>query len=336
MSITVIVSSSVAPALLLLWYFHARDAYPEPPKVVWQTFGLGVASAAPAVLLAFAIETIVGDISDPWMAGFSQAFLGAALPEDLTKFAVLYFFCLRAVLYFFCLRHVAFDEPMDGLVYGVAASMGFAALENLLYVWQGGFSVAVMRAFTAVPFHAMHGAIMGYFLGLYRFMPHRRGFFLIMALVVPFFLHGAYDFPLLTTGYLPDGDPATGLLIVTALAVMTAELGLALTLATRVRRAQQAGAHERAVAPDYTIIENHHRGPWHARDLASYALLFAGALFAWVGIVGVFSWGSGEVAAALPTGNATWLFLLVLPIAGVVMFRGAIRRLNRKPARKQH
>ena len=316
--------AAVVPALLLMWYFHARDAYPEPPKVVWQTFGLGVLSIVPAVLAALALEGLVeaafGPFVNPWVAGLSTAFLGAAIPEDLAKFCVLYYFCLR---------HTAFDEPMDGLVYGVAASMGFAALENVLYVWQDGFGLAVMRAFTAVPAHAMHGAIMGYFLGLYHFLPERRGFYLAMALALPIALHGAYDFPVLTIDYLPEDDPAIGFLFVATLAVLTVEIGLALVLAKRVRRAQHAGVHECAADPDFAVLEHYHRGPWHARDLVSYGLLMIGALLAWVGLVGVFVWG-GEVAAALPTGGAIWLVLLALPAAGVVLFWKAISRLNRR------
>ena len=95
MNTALLVLSAVAPALLLLWYFHARDVYPEPPRVVWATFGLGVASVVPAVMLAMAIEAAVGEPADPWAAGLAAAFLTAALPEDLAKFAVLYFFCLR-------------------------------------------------------------------------------------------------------------------------------------------------------------------------------------------------------------------------------------------------
>ena len=154
--------SAVVPALLLMWYFWARDAYPEPPRVVWATFGLGVFSIVPVVLVEIPVAAAFEDPSDPWAAGLATAFLSAAIPEDLAKFCILYFYCLR---------HAEFDEPMDGLVYGAAASMGFAVLENLLYVSEGGIGVAAMRAVTAVPTHAMHGAIMGYFLALYHFLP---------------------------------------------------------------------------------------------------------------------------------------------------------------------
>ena len=324
MATLLLLAAAVAPALLLMWYFHARDAYPEPPKVVWQTFGLGVLSIVPAVLAALAIEGLVeaafGPVANAYAAGLSTAFLGAAIPENLAKFCVLYYFCLR---------HSAFDEPMDGLVYGVAASMGFAALENVLYVWQDGFGLAIMRAFTAVPAHAMHGAIMGYFLGLYRFLPERRRFYLAMALAIPILFHGAYDFPVLTIGHLAGDDPAIGFLFVATLAVLSAEIGVALVLAKRVRRTQHEGAHERAADPDFAVLEPHHRSPWHARDVVSYGLLVIGALLAWVGVVGIFAW-SGEIAAALPSAAAAGLVSLAPPAAGVVLFWKAIARLNRR------
>ena len=80
----------------------------------------------------------------------------AAIPEEFVKLAILVGYNMR---------HHAFDEPMDGIVYGVVASLGFATLENMLFVFEGGISVAVSRAFTAVPLHAFVGAIMGYYVG---------------------------------------------------------------------------------------------------------------------------------------------------------------------------
>ena len=77
------------------------------------------------------------------------------------------------------MRNRAFDEPMDGIVYGVVASLGFATLENILFVFNGGMSVAVSRAFTAVPLHAFVGAIMGYYVGqAWRHPEERRRFIL--------------------------------------------------------------------------------------------------------------------------------------------------------------
>ena len=144
------------------------------------------------------------------------------------------------------------------------------------------------------------------------------------------FLHGAYDFPVLTIGYLPEDDPATVLLFVATLAVLTAELAMALTLARRVRWAQVAGAHERAVDPDYAMLEHHHRGPWHARDVISYGLLMCGALFAWVGGAALLMGGGDAAAAAVPAGAWFGFATLAVLAMGVVMFWRAIARLNRR------
>lgn len=183
--------AAVAPSLMLLWFFHRQDRFPEPPAVVWKTFGLGVLTIIPVLMVgvpAFLLLSVFAD-GNAYLLGAGTAFLGAAIPEEFAKFMVVFFYCRR---------HSHFDEPMDGLVYGAAASLGFATLENVLYVAGGGLGVAVMRAFTAVPLHATLGAIMGYHIAAAHFDPSRKGRFLFLALAGPILLHGLYDFPLLT------------------------------------------------------------------------------------------------------------------------------------------
>ena len=84
---------------------------------------------------------------------------------------------------------------MDGVVYGAVASLGFATIENVLYVSQGGLETALMRAVTAVPAHACFGAIMGYMYAQARY-GRTRFLGLTRALLVPVLLHGLYDAPL--------------------------------------------------------------------------------------------------------------------------------------------
>ncbi len=121
---------------------------------------------------------------------------------------------------------------MDGLVYGAAASLGFAAFENVLYVLDGGMEVAIARALTAVPFHCLDGAIMGYFIALYVHSEPRRHVYLVLGLVVPILLHGAYDWPLM----VPDsGGPW---LFVITLAVVIIEAGIATRLMRKFRTEQ--------------------------------------------------------------------------------------------------
>jgi RsiW-degrading membrane proteinase PrsW (M82 family) len=112
-----------------------------------------------------AASVSAGDTSSAFARAAVIGFFGAAIPEKLFKFAVLFFYCRRLT---------DFDEPMDGIVYGVTASLGFATLENVLYVLNGGIGHAIMRAFTAVSGHALFGAVMGSYFGLSHLTPGRR------------------------------------------------------------------------------------------------------------------------------------------------------------------
>ena len=95
---------------------------------------------------------------------------------------------------FYAQKNNEFNEPFDGIVYAVMVSMGFAALENILYTFQYGFGVGVTRAFTAVPAHATFVIIiMGYFMGKAKFSNNRIKFNLL-GLLFAILFHGSYDF----------------------------------------------------------------------------------------------------------------------------------------------
>ena len=94
-----------------------------------------------------------------------------------------------------------FNEPYDGIFYGIMISLGFAAVENIMYVYQSGFAVGVLRMFTAVPAHAMFGAIMGYYFGLAWQKPELKSKLMLKGLFSAILLHGAYDFFLLQENY---------------------------------------------------------------------------------------------------------------------------------------
>jgi RsiW-degrading membrane proteinase PrsW (M82 family) len=230
---------ALAPTALILRYLIRNDAFPEPRRAIAITFAWGVGSIVPAVILALllllAIDTAVGDrVDDPWLRGLGISFFGAAIPEELFKFAVLYLYCRRLG---------DFDEPMDGIVYGVTASLGFATLENVLYVLDGGIAVAIVRALTAVPGHAMLGVVMGFYFGLAHFEPERRTLLLSAAYLAPVVLHGLYDTVLLA----PEQGAADGWALL-VFAVMALEVWYALRLHRRLRRDQQLyGATVRAL-----------------------------------------------------------------------------------------
>ncbi len=130
------------------------------------------------------MANMTGYLSAGW-----NAFIVAALTEEAFKFTAL------LILFW---NNMQFNEKFDGIVYACFISLGFAAVENILYVSQGGVEVGLGRAFTAVPAHALFGVMMGYQFGLARFYPSERSRRLVLALTIPIILHGIYDFILMS------------------------------------------------------------------------------------------------------------------------------------------
>ena len=120
-----IVGSAVAPALLLLWLVVAADSRPEPPRVVWIAAGLTAALALPVGLVEAWLQAHVHFTANPTLAPFEKALVLAGMPEEILKVSIIAAVALRAR---------DFDEPMDGVVYGTAVGLGFATIENVLYV----------------------------------------------------------------------------------------------------------------------------------------------------------------------------------------------------------
>jgi RsiW-degrading membrane proteinase PrsW (M82 family) len=186
------ITASVVPSLLLIWYFYSQDRFPEPRRVLLITFFLGVLTTIPSAI----VETIVMNQVLPGL-GLTNLMTGltlagtAAIPEEFFKWLVV-------ILY--CARNKEFDEPMDGIVYGAVASLGFATLENWLYVQMSPegtvLITALARAATAVPCHAFLGAIMGYHVGQAWFGRGGRPLHFLLSLLLPAALHTLYDFPL--------------------------------------------------------------------------------------------------------------------------------------------
>lgn len=316
-------AAAIVPALLLLFYFQSRDIYPEPPRVIWATFFLTILTIPLILAVAMPIGKVLPEmLRDPYSLGFAEAFLCAAIPEESFKFLVVWGYASR---------HREFNEPMDGIVYGVAASLGFATLENILYVGDGGLNVALMRAFTAVPGHAFTGAVMGYFVGRARFSSDAKGSLFGLALLVPIVLHGLYDFPLLAMKavkkIVPPGQTppiALGLVLLT-LATLIYEGRLAIRLSRKLRAEQEGGAAPRPVIPT--------SGPGRPFSLLSWVLIIVGGLMATCGallvlllLVALVIEPGQKDAEKVAIGGA----VMGLPplLFGVLMFRSGIRRLN--------
>lgn len=248
---------AIAPVFLILRWIDRQDLHPEPRRVVWSTFLLGALTAAPVYFAELGAGDLLTDLLAPLHLSTVAhtavtTLLGVALPEELARFAVLFFYVRR---------NRAFDEPMDGLVYGAAAALGFAGVENVLYVVDGGFGTAVMRGLLSVPGHAFDGMLMGALLGAGLVRPQHRGRLTLLALALPTLCHALFDLPLLLglTPFLTGVAPSwTTVAVGCALAplpvlVTTLQWNTVRDLAARLRRSQHAalsGEHaERPLIP---------------------------------------------------------------------------------------
>ena len=318
---TLLAVSAIVPSVLLVWYFHARDAYPEPARVIWATFGFGVLAVIPVLAVGIPLHLAVARIEHPVLASALEAFFVAAIPEEFFKLVVLLFYCMRKE---------AFDEPMDGIVYGVVASLGFAALENLLYVVDGGTGVAFSRAFTAVPLHAFLGAIMGYYVGQAWKNPARRTALIVRGYGIAVLLHGVYDFPLMTMNAL-EGEPEL-LLAAATLVVLLISWSWAVRLSRGLRREQLAHMVTR-VAPDGSAVMT---APTVRSRVIPVMQIAVGVISASMGGMVVFglllSFFLGIVAVDDTTDVVSGGVLIgVLPlVAGGLFFRYGVRGLNNR------
>lgn len=180
-----------APVVIILIYIYIRDKYDkEPWGLLLKTFLAGVFITLPIIIIEFGLSEIGHGLEGLWAAAY-RAFVVAAFSEELLKFLVLYFLIRRS-------PH--FNERFDGIVYAVFVSLGFAAVENVMYVSDGGLQVGLLRAITAVPAHALFGVAMGFYFGKYLFIQKQK--YLYYALLIPILLHGIYDFILMSKLYI--------------------------------------------------------------------------------------------------------------------------------------
>jgi len=190
----ILLTIAVAPVAIILFYIYLRDKYQkEPIKVLLKSFFVGIIIILPVILIEGALdnywETKMEAQVHKLYTAFYSGFIVAAFTEEVFKFVALYWLIWRSKF---------FDERFDGIVYAVFVSLGFAAIENIAYVLQSGFGTGILRAFTAVPAHALFGVTMGFYFGLAKFFPEKRAYLLSMSVLIPVVLHGIYDFILMS------------------------------------------------------------------------------------------------------------------------------------------
>ncbi|WP_346855120.1 PrsW family glutamic-type intramembrane protease [uncultured Draconibacterium sp.] len=180
---------ALAPVVIIAAYIYIRDKYEkEPIRLLLFALLAGGLTVIPVLFLETFLSSFTGLFYGLTAAAW-KAFVVAAFSEELWKFIALYVLIWRSP---------EFNEKFDGIVYAVYVSLGFAAVENVMYVMDGGLSTGIARAITAVPAHAIFGITMGFYFGLAKFYQKEQASLKLKALAFPILLHGIYDFILFT------------------------------------------------------------------------------------------------------------------------------------------
>jgi len=195
---------AIVPPLFLIYLIYKLDKYEkEPFKVCFILFILGCATCIPIVIVEL-IAMVILELTIPEGSFFSYTLFagttnikilvtmifGVALIEEYFKYLVLTKYAYK---------QDSFNEPMDGIVYGVIASLGFALVENIIYVFLYAdpgqeMRVGILRMFTAIPAHALMGVIMGYYVGKAKFDKVNSKKLMAKGLLGAIILHSAYNY----------------------------------------------------------------------------------------------------------------------------------------------
>lgn len=190
------IALALAPGIAICLYIFYTDIYNREPRVnLVMSFFYGGLAILPAVWFESSFTDSVIDGSIGAVAFFS--YIIVAFSEEFSKFIGLRFYAYK---------RKSFDEPLDGIVYSVMVGMGFATVENLLYVLKyaemgRGLEVGITRMLLSVPAHGAFAVIMGYFVGKAKFSKNRSTALLITGLIGAVFFHGTFDFFLFIKDY---------------------------------------------------------------------------------------------------------------------------------------
>ena len=199
----ILLALSILPAILLMIYVYAKDKYQkEPFKSLAKAFFGGILAIIITLVLDGIIDHFCSNMTGLAETAFYTAFFQAGIPEEFSKFLIFMIFIWR---------DKNFDEYFDGIVYASFISLGFACLENILYVFGSyeqslfkGIATGVARALLSVPGHFLFGVIMGYFLSMAKFNKGKRLRYILAGLLLAIVAHGLFDWILMFNSSLND------------------------------------------------------------------------------------------------------------------------------------
>lgn len=189
-----LLAALIPPIVLMVWIYRLDKIEKEPPRLILKLLLFGALSCIPAAIIEGFAGNLLGSVISPYQFGTLYTFLYYFLVVAWTEEGVKHFALKHGSW-----KNAAFNYRFDAIVYAAAAALGFAAAENVLYVFQYGLGVAAMRAVTAIPGHCIFGIYMGYYYGQAKYCEQRgeRGKcrqYQFLSLFMPIMLHGFYDF----------------------------------------------------------------------------------------------------------------------------------------------
>lgn len=192
MELLLILIAALLPVVILLGYVYKKDSIsPEPTGLLIKAFFYGVLSTLLSFCISFPLSELAGSEveNDQYLSifdAFYDAFCSAAIPEEIAKFIMLWLLLKK---------NAHFNEKFDGIVYAVFVGLGFAGLENIMYLLEDGdwISTGISRALFSIPGHMLFGVLMGYYYSIYHFGVNRSLTTKLMILLAPITAHGVYD-----------------------------------------------------------------------------------------------------------------------------------------------
>ena len=185
----------ILPSIIWLLFYLRKDTHPESKRMILKIFFYGMLISLPVLLVEIGVEDYIDKTSlnfPPIVISILYWFLGVAFVEEFFKYLVV-----RGKVF----KSSEFDEPADVMIYMIVAALGFAALENILYLFglaPGEFFFTNLHRFLGAVFlHALCSAILGYFLALSLFYAKNRGKLLITGISIATLLHGLFNFSIM-------------------------------------------------------------------------------------------------------------------------------------------
>jgi RsiW-degrading membrane proteinase PrsW (M82 family) len=202
------IAFGVLPSLVWLTYYLKKDLHPEPKKMILKIFLCGALITIPVFFIQLGLSGLLKNLQvDPFFISFPvlidvlKWFFVIALTEEVFKYLVVKMVALNSQ---------ELDEPLDIMLYMVVSALGFAAIENILYLFSpidevsfgaiigATVTISFIRFIGATLLHTLSSALLGYFLVLSNLKSKNKKTLTLLGMLLAIVLHGLYNFSIMT------------------------------------------------------------------------------------------------------------------------------------------